>query len=123
VVINVSSPIYLGVRQKPSTGQPRRLMTSGESTSGDVLKYDTGFTRYDIPLHFGKVSEANMLLLQAYLIENSDADITVALDSGDTLGLGLTGTVSLLYVAHTFRWEYRYGSTYRVWFTLRHRTG
>lgn len=121
MVINPSIPINLGPRQKPATSTPQRLLTWGESVSGDVLVYDAGATRYDIPLYFARVPVATMEALQSFLLGYSGQEIGIALDSGDDLGCGLSGTVSLLYVPNTFRAEYRYGTTWAVWFTVRYR--
>lgn len=121
MTFNPSTPIVVGPRQRPAYNQPRRLMTWGTSTSGDNMAYDTGVTERDIECYFARVEHAVMLNLESFLLPLSGQEISVALDSGDDLGCGLSGTVSLLYVPNTFRAEYRYGTKWAVWVTLRYR--
>lgn len=124
MILNPSTPIDLGVRQKPAVSEPVAMLSWGESVSGDVLVYDTGRTRYDIPLHFRRVTAANVALVRDYLRSLAGLEISVTLDSGDDLGCGLSGTVTtLIYVPNTFRSEYRYGTIHEIFFTLRHRIG
>jgi len=111
--------VNVGTRQPPSVDEPKKWFSVGVSMARDVVKLDFGGTEQDIPLYFGRLTTTLKNSLETALATADGTEITVVCDSGDDLGYGASGSVTLLYVGNSYRAQHRYGDYWEVSLKLR----
>ena len=88
--------------------EPRRWTAMGVSLARSVQTLDFGGTEQDVPVFFQLMTEANKNTLKSYLMSTVKPYGVVAItpDSGDDLGIGASGSVSLIFMNFKAQWVY-----------------
>ena len=111
--------VDMGKRQPPNQQQPKYWVSVGVSMARSTVPLDFGGYECDVECYWRRVSTSTRQSLETALASKQWQAVSCALDSGDDLGLGLSGTVSLTYVGNSYRFEHLAGDYWSVWLTLR----
>ena len=87
---------------------PRRWTSFGVSQAAVVTVVDHAHTEQDIPVKFSVMSATNKDTLKTYLMTTikPGGAVSVTPDTGDDLGIGASGAVSLTFISFDATWIY-----------------
>ena len=109
----------MGKRQPPQVVNPLYWYSVGVSMARSIVPIDFGGYECDVECYWRRVSTSTRQALETALSTKNWQTISVDCDSGDDLGIGASGTISIKYVGNSYRFQHLHGDFWEVWITLR----